>query len=75
VPGELVDTAFLRFNSGYLTPQELFDALQRRRIRVVVAVRAFALLPEVAAGLRARYPVRIRHGSAVLYLTRGAASG
>ncbi len=71
-PGELVDTAVLRFQSGYLTPAMVAEVLRRRHIRLVVAMRAFAVVPGMEAALRSTYPARIRHGAVTIYFKPAA---
>lgn len=68
IPGELIDTAALRFHSGLITPREIFAVIAERRVRAVVASRAFRDQPAVLAGLAARFPTRIRHGDVTLFL-------
>jgi hypothetical protein len=74
MPGDLVDTAYLRFRSGYLTPREVLGDIDRAHVRAVVAVRAFRDQPAILAGLRRRYGTQIRYGGAVLYLNPRSSS-
>ena len=80
VPGDLVDTAYLRFRSGYLSPQRVLADIDRAGVRAVVTARAFRDQPEIVVGLRRRFETRIRYDRVTLYLNRrsspsSAASG
>ena len=55
VPGALVDTAALRFQTGSLTSREVLRELDRSEVRAVVVGRAFADQPELLRGLSSRY--------------------
>ncbi len=66
-PGRLIDTAVLRFDSGFLTDREVLDVIDRDRIRVVVADRAFLARPAILAGLRRRFPTRLERNGLELY--------
>jgi hypothetical protein len=55
VPGPLVDSAYLRFQTGSLTPSGVLAKIDRWCVVAVVAGRAFADEPVVMAGLRKRY--------------------
>lgn len=74
MPGDLVDTAYLRFRSGYLTPQQVLDDIDRSHVRAVVTVRAFRDQPKVVAGLRERFRTRLRYDGVVLYLNPRSSS-
>ena len=67
-PGRLVDTAFLRFDSGLLTDQQVLDVIERDHVRAVVAGRAFRARPELLAALARRFPTRLDHGGLTIYL-------
>ncbi len=68
MPGELVDTAYLRFRAGYLSAGEVLGVIDRRRIRAVVAARAFRDDAAILAGLRERFPRRISSRGVTVYL-------
>jgi 4-amino-4-deoxy-L-arabinose transferase-like glycosyltransferase len=68
VPGQLVDTSFVRLGSGSLTDAEILAELERHHIRAVAVGRAFAEQPALLAALRARYPTRSERGGITLYL-------
>lgn len=70
MPGELVDTAYLRFRSGYLSASEVLRVIDRRRVQAVVAARAFRDDPAILAGLRQRFPRRIAQHGVTLYVRR-----
>ena len=55
VPGPLVDTAYLRFQTGSLTPAAVLAEIDRWCVTAVVAGRAFADEPAVMEGLRERF--------------------
>jgi 4-amino-4-deoxy-L-arabinose transferase-like glycosyltransferase len=67
VPGRLVDTAALRFDSGLLSDQDVLAGIDRAHVRVVVADRVFRIRPALLAGLERRFPTRIHRGGLVLY--------
>lgn len=68
LPGDLVDTAYLRFRSGYLTADEVMRDLDEAHVRVVVAARAFRDEGGVKERLERAFPTRFRHGGVTLYL-------
>jgi 4-amino-4-deoxy-L-arabinose transferase-like glycosyltransferase len=68
IPGELMDAAALRFRSGFLTPHEVLDEIDRRRIRAVVAAREFRNQPAVMDGLRERFPTQLRQDDVTLFV-------
>jgi hypothetical protein len=68
VPGEVLDTAALAFAAGVITAEDVFAAAERHRVRAVAALREFRNEPRVLAGLRDRFPTRVQHGQATLYL-------
>lgn len=55
VPGPLVDTAFLRFETGSLTPELVLAEIDRWCVRAVVVGRSLADQPAVVRGLRKRF--------------------
>ena len=55
VPGELVDTARLRFRAGSLSAESVLDVLEEECVGAVVAGRSFAAVPDLLAGLRRLY--------------------
>jgi 4-amino-4-deoxy-L-arabinose transferase-like glycosyltransferase len=67
-PGQLIDTAFLRFDSGLLTDQQVLDVIDRNHVRAVVAARAFRAHPKLLAELARRFPRRLVHGGLTIYL-------
>lgn len=60
MPGNLVDTSFVRLDSGSLTNAEILETLEPERIPAVAVGRLFAKRPELMGELRARYPRQIR---------------
>jgi hypothetical protein len=63
VAGPLVDLAFLRFQTGSLTADEVIRVLEERDVRAVVAGRALAQQPVLLARIRERYDLAGRAGS------------
>lgn len=55
MPGSLIDTAVLRFDSGYLRDGEVLSEIDARHVPVVVAGRAFLERPALLRGLRQRF--------------------
>ncbi|MDX6516128.1 MAG: hypothetical protein QOH73_1794 [Gaiellaceae bacterium] len=73
VPGELVDTATLRFESGFLTTQAVLETIERRHVAAVAAVRAFRDRPELLRALARRFPHRRSlDGVATVFSSRAA---
>jgi 4-amino-4-deoxy-L-arabinose transferase-like glycosyltransferase len=56
LPGEVIDTAVLRFDAGYLSNADVLRAIARYRVPVVVAGRAFLSRPGLLAAFAARFP-------------------
>jgi hypothetical protein len=71
VPGEVLDSAALAFDAGVISASDILAAVDRHDVRAVVAVREFRNQPRVLAGLADRFPTRIDHGAATLYLRPG----
>jgi hypothetical protein len=55
MPGDLVDTAVLRFATGSLTDAAVLRAVDRDSVTTVVVGRAFRDRPAVLRGLRRRF--------------------
>jgi 4-amino-4-deoxy-L-arabinose transferase-like glycosyltransferase len=70
--GSLIDTAVLRFDSGYLTDREVLAEVDRARPPVVVAGRAFLARPALLRGLAERYPRRVERNGVRVYLRPAA---
>lgn len=68
VPGEVLDSAALAFDAGVIDAAKIFEAIERHDVRAVIAAREFRNEPEVLAGLAKRFPTRLEHGDAALYL-------
>jgi hypothetical protein len=68
VPGDLVDTAYLRFRAGYLDAGRVVADLDLAHVQAVAALRAFRDEPAVRRRLERAFPVKLRHGGATLYL-------
>jgi 4-amino-4-deoxy-L-arabinose transferase-like glycosyltransferase len=67
IPGQLVDAAALRFDSGLLRDADVLAGVDRAHVRVVVVDRVFRIRPAILAGLERRFPTRVRRGELVLY--------
>jgi 4-amino-4-deoxy-L-arabinose transferase-like glycosyltransferase len=74
MPGDLVDTAYLRFRSGYLTPRQVLADIDRAHVRAVVTARAFRDEPAILGGLRERFRTRLSYDGAALYLNPRSSS-
>jgi hypothetical protein len=72
VPGPLVDTARLRFETGALTVDETVTVLDDQCVQAVVAGRAFPEHPDLMAAIADRYKERTRVDGLVLYDRRRA---
>jgi 4-amino-4-deoxy-L-arabinose transferase-like glycosyltransferase len=68
VPGDLVDTAYLRFAAGYLDADQVFRDLDENRVRVVAALRAFLDEQAVRRRLEREFPEKVRRPRATIYL-------
>jgi hypothetical protein len=69
VPGQLVDSSFVRLGSGALTDAEILDVLRRDRIRAVLVGRLYAERPQLLRQLRELYPTRLQADGISLYLS------
>jgi hypothetical protein len=67
MPGELIDTAVLRFDSRYLSNAEVERAIAEHDVPVVVAGRAFLARPALLTWLAARFPLRQETGDVTVY--------
>lgn len=67
MPGDVIDTAVLRFDSGYLSDAEVLRAVDANRVPVVVAGRSFLQRARLLAGLRARFPSRVTRAGVTVY--------
>lgn len=70
VPGQFVDTSYVRLGIGSLTDAEILSTLARDNIRAVAVGRTFADRPELERGLAARYPTKLERDGITLYLAR-----
>ncbi len=70
VPPDLVDTANLRFEAGFLTVTRIQRDVARYRVRMVVAGRSFLSHPSLLAWLRARALSRVDVGGIRIYRLR-----
>ena len=67
VAGPLVDTAVLRFETGSLNDQSVFDVLEEWSVDAVVVGRAFGERPGIVRYLERRFPTRIERGEITVY--------
>ena len=73
VPGELVDTAVLRFDTGSLTDEMVLHVIDRDHVSVVTVGRAFRDRPAILEGLRERYARRsTRYGVTAFFDRRSS---
>jgi hypothetical protein len=66
VPGQLVDTSFVRLGTGSLTDAEILEELDG--VRAVIVGREFADRQALLRELDARYPERVSQDGVTLYL-------
>jgi hypothetical protein len=71
VPGELVDTAMLRFATGSLTADQVFRLFDQRCIRAVAAGRVFTVLPGFMKRLEREFPRSTRRFRVVVFARSG----
>jgi 2,4-dienoyl-CoA reductase-like NADH-dependent reductase (Old Yellow Enzyme family) len=66
MPGSTIDTALLRFDTGYITDADVLRAIDRHDVPLVVAGRAFLTRPSLLAALEKRFgPPRVRDGARI----------
>ena len=70
VPGQLVDTSYVRLGTDSLTDAKILSTLERGAIRAVVVGRLYGDRPALVRALRARYPTRLERDGITLYLSR-----
>jgi 4-amino-4-deoxy-L-arabinose transferase-like glycosyltransferase len=68
LPGALVDTSFVRLESGSLTPARILETIDHDHIPAVVAGRSFLIEPKLLVGLRARFTRHLVHHGVTLFL-------
>ncbi len=67
VPGPLVDAAFLRFETGSLTPESALADIDRWCVTAVVAGRSFTRQPELLRGLTERFADATNESGTTVY--------
>jgi hypothetical protein len=72
LPGQLVDTSIVRFRSGSLEARCVLALADEAGARLVVAGRAFRIVPGVLASLQAAFPAR-REVAGITLLERSPA--
>jgi hypothetical protein len=72
VPGELVDTAMLRLDTGSLTPDSILATMDRRCVKAVVVGRVFGLLPGFTNRIAERFSASRREYGVTVYTNRRA---
>jgi hypothetical protein len=65
MPGQLVDTGFVRLGTGSLTDAKILEELEG--VRAVVVGRTFRSRPALLRELAARYPERVVRGDITVY--------
>ena len=70
MPGQFVDTSYVRLGIGSLTDAEILSTLAREHIRAVAVGRTFASRPALVRALAARYPTKHEHDGITVYLAR-----
>jgi 4-amino-4-deoxy-L-arabinose transferase-like glycosyltransferase len=68
MPGQTIDTALLRFATGYLTDATVLRAIEENHVRAVVVDRAFLSRPQLLAALDGKFPLRRHDGTLTVYL-------
>ena len=68
VPGDLVDIAKLRFDTGSLTDERVLATIDSERVAAVVAGRALLERPRLLEGLDKRFPRRVEQSGVRLFL-------
>jgi Dolichyl-phosphate-mannose-protein mannosyltransferase len=67
LPGDLVDTSFLRFDTRSLTPSAVLTAIDRYKVAVALTARGFRKDPSLVRGLRRRFPRQRQFDGVTLY--------
>jgi hypothetical protein len=68
LPGDLVDTSFLRFEVGSLTPSMVLSTIDRDNVVAVFSGREFRKHPDLVAGLNQRFQRKRQFEDVTLYL-------
>ncbi len=68
IPGQLVDTSFVRLANGSLTQAEILAAIDRTQVHGVAVGRLFAERFDLLAEIRARYRAYVEVGGITLFL-------
>lgn len=68
VPGQLIDSSYVRLGTGALTDAAILEELERGPIQAVVVGRLYTERPALVEALHARYPTRLSSGGVTLYL-------
>ena len=67
LPGQLVDTSFVRLETESLTDGGILATLDREHVRAVAVGREFAKRPALLAALRSRYPSRTERDGITIF--------
>ncbi|HEY5058564.1 MAG TPA: glycosyltransferase family 39 protein [Gaiellaceae bacterium] len=67
MPGQTIDTALLRFDSGYLTDRTVLRAIDEYRVPVVVVGRSFYTRPRILAVLAKQFPRHVTFDTITVY--------
>jgi hypothetical protein len=68
MPGQLIDSSFVRLGTGSLTDDEILDELERNGVRAVAVGRLYKERPALIAALRDRYSTEIERAGVILLL-------
>lgn len=71
MPGQTIDTALLRFETGYLTDREVLHAIAEDHVPVVVVGRSFYTRPRILAALAKEFPRRETFDTITVYYRSG----
>lgn len=74
VPGPLVDTSWVRLETGDLSVSEVLATIDTSGTPVVLVNRMFASYPSLLAAVARRYPVRVTCGDAIAYVRSRSAA-
>jgi 4-amino-4-deoxy-L-arabinose transferase-like glycosyltransferase len=67
VPGQLIDSSFVRLGTRSLTDEKILEEIDRNNVRAVVVGRLYAQRPGLIAALRGRYPRQLERDEITIY--------
>ncbi len=71
MPGQTIDTALLRFSTGYLTDSDVLHAIAEYHVPVVVVGRSFYTRPRILAALAKQFPKHRTFDTITVYYRSG----